>query len=405
MFHFDATAMRQSGGESARGPELDAARQADFMPFERAAALDSRSRTCFKFDRERVETRSWTVGSANPRPRKFSQEIVMSRFPFARYPNGWFQVAYSHELENGAVKPLRYFGKDLVLFRTESGAAHVLDAYCPHLGAHLGHGGKVEGECVRCPFHAWQFDGSGACTSVPYAKKIPPKAKIRPWTVREVNGLVMVHFHGQGEPASWEIPELVEYGSPEWTPYEYRSWKIRTHNQEMAENSCDSAHFLYLHGTQEMPTSKAEQHGHILHTVSETLMKTPQGKTKGSVEVHLHGFGFTLTRFRGIVETLLVSSATTIDEDYVELRFAFTVRKLVNQDVTSTVGQAFIREVTRQLEQDIPIWENKRYIERPMLVDGDGPIALFRRWAKQFYSEPGGAQELRPSPQESAAQH
>jgi len=315
----------------------------------------------------------------------------MSRFPMQRYPNGWFQIAYSSELRAGAVLPLRYFGRDLVLFRAESGSAHVLDAYCPHLGAHLGYGGKVEGECVRCPFHAWRFDGSGVCVEVPYAKKIPPKAKLEAWTVREKNGLIMLHYDAHGRAPTWEIPDVPEYGSPEWTPYEQRSWKIRTHNQEMAENSCDSAHFFYLHGTQEMPTTHADMDGHVLHTRSETLMKTPQGKAKGSVEVYAYGFGFTLTRFRGIVETLLVSSATTIDEEYVELRFAFTVRKLVNQDVTSTVGQAFIREVTRQLEQDIPIWENKRYVDPPLLVDGDGPIGLFRRWARQFYSDPSGA--------------
>ena len=43
-------------------------------------------------------------------------------------------------------------------------------------------------------------------------------------------------------------------------------------------------------------------------------------------------------------------------------------------------------EVSRQLEQDIPIWENKVYLSRPVLCDGDGPIGVFRRWAKQFYS-------------------
>jgi hypothetical protein len=126
----------------------------------------------------------------------------------------------------------------------------------------------------------------------------------------------------------------------------------------------------------------------VLHATSTTLMKTPQGKVKGNIEVFVHGFGFTTTRFRGLVETLLVSSATTIDEDYVELRFAFTVKKMVNEGVTSTVGAAFQREIARQLEQDIPIWENKIYVHPPVLVDGDGPIGLFRRWAKQFYGEP-----------------
>ena len=84
-------------------------------------------------------------------------------------PFGWFCVAYSDELQVGEAKPLRYFGKDLVLFRTESGKAVVLDAYCPHLGAHLGHGiheetgigGRIEGETIVCPFHAWRFNGNG----------------------------------------------------------------------------------------------------------------------------------------------------------------------------------------------------------------------------------------------------
>lgn len=309
----------------------------------------------------------------------------MNRFPMPRYPNGWFQVAYSDELAPGAVRPLRYFGKDLVLFRTEGGEAKLLDAHCPHLGAHLGHGGKVKGDCIECPFHAWKFDGAGACVEVPYAKKIPPRASLAPWAMREVNGMIMTWHHNAAAPPQWDVPALPEFQHADWTPYEKRSWKIRTHNQEMAENSVDCAHFLYLHGTQEMPETRAETLGHVLHATSSTVMKTPQGKVKGEVEAFVHGFGFTTTRFRGLVETLLVSSATAIDDDLVELRFAFTVKKMVNDGVTSTVGAAFQREIGRQLEQDIPIWENKIYVHPPVLVDGDGPIGLFRRWATQFY--------------------
>jgi hypothetical protein len=46
---------------------------------------------------------------------------------------------------------------------------------------------------------------------------------------------------------------------------------------------------------------------------------------------------------------------------------------------------AFAREFVRQFGQDIPIWESKRYLARPLLCDGDGAIAGFRRWAAQFY--------------------
>ena len=312
----------------------------------------------------------------------------MSRFPMPRYPNGWFCVSYSDELEPGAVRPLKYFGRDLVLFRTESGQAVLLDAHCPHLGAHIGHGGKVVGESVQCPFHAWCFDSKGQCSSVPYATKIPPRARVGAWTVVETAGMIMTWFHAEGLPPQWELPAVPEYGNDEWTAYERRSWKIKTHNQEMAENSCDSAHFLYVHGTVGQPVTTAETKDHVLHMFSETKMTTPMGKVKGSVESNLYGFGFTMTRFNGIVETLLVSSATTIDEDYVEMRFAFTVKKLPTKDVTKTVGRAFIAEIERQVGQDIPIWENKIYKAAPLIVEGDGPIGLFRRWVKQFYSEP-----------------
>jgi 3-ketosteroid 9alpha-monooxygenase subunit A len=310
----------------------------------------------------------------------------MSRFPLPRFPDGWFQVAYSDELPNGGVVPLKYFGKDLVLYRGESGVAAVLDAFCPHLGAHLGYGGKVVDDCIRCPFHAWKYDTKGACVEIPYSKgKIPAKARVAPWEVREINGLLMVWFSSTGAAPSWEVPLLPEYNSAEWTPYEKRSWKVKTHNQDMCENAVDSAHFFYVHGTGEQPTSTAEARGHVLHVASDNLMRTPMGKVKGTIEVDCHGFGFTTTRFRGIVDTLLVSSATTIDDEYVDLRFSFMVKKLPTADVTSTVGAAFMREVTRQLEQDIPIWENKAYVAPPMVVEGDGPIGVFRRWVKQFY--------------------
>ena len=114
------------------------------------------------------------------------------RFPIPRYPRGWFQVGYADELAPGDVVPLKYFGVELVMFRTEDGQVSVLDAFCPHMGAHLGHGGKVEGDGIVCPFHAWKFNGAGKCTEVPYAQHLPRKANITAWPVIERNGIMMV---------------------------------------------------------------------------------------------------------------------------------------------------------------------------------------------------------------------
>ena len=83
------------------------------------------------------------------------------------YPNLWYPVIHSNELKKGQVKPLHLFGKDLVAFRTTtSGKAYIMDAFCAHMGTHLGDG-SVVGESVRCPFHSWTFNGDGICTSIP----------------------------------------------------------------------------------------------------------------------------------------------------------------------------------------------------------------------------------------------
>ena len=109
------------------------------------------------------------------------------RFPYPPYPSGWFRAVYGEELAPGAVKPLSCFGRELVAFREEGGAARVLDAHCPHLGAHLGYGGRVEGDAIRCPFHGWKWAGDGRCIEVPYAKRVPPAAAIGTWPVVERN--------------------------------------------------------------------------------------------------------------------------------------------------------------------------------------------------------------------------
>lgn len=60
------------------------------------------------------------------------------------------------------------------MFRDVDGKARVLDAYCPHLGAHLADG-EIDHEdgksCIKCPFHGWAFRADdGTCVNVPYAK-------------------------------------------------------------------------------------------------------------------------------------------------------------------------------------------------------------------------------------------
>ena len=56
-------------------------------------------------------------------------------------PFGWYPVELAANLAVGEVKPMRYFSTELAMWRGEDGQVRVIDAYCKHLGAHMGHGG------------------------------------------------------------------------------------------------------------------------------------------------------------------------------------------------------------------------------------------------------------------------
>jgi len=68
--------------------------------------------------------------------------------------------------------------------------------------------------------------------------------------------------------------------------------------------------------------------------------------------------------------------------------FAYSIRRMRDAEATRGVGAAMIRDLEHQMEQDIVIWENKRFWERPMLCDGDGAFGVYRRWMRQFFGDP-----------------
>jgi 3-ketosteroid 9alpha-monooxygenase subunit A len=108
--------------------------------------------------------------------------------PFTWKVTGWFMVGWSPEFPVGEVRPLHYFGEDLVAYRDEFGELHVLEAHCKHLGAHIGHGGTVVGDCVECPFHGWRW-GSDR----------PNRAlKLRTFPLKEQHGCVFAWHQPQG---------------------------------------------------------------------------------------------------------------------------------------------------------------------------------------------------------------
>jgi hypothetical protein len=243
----------------------------------------------------------------------------------------------------------------------------------------------VEAETLRCPFHGWGFDLGGRCVDVPYARRIPPAARLRSWPVAERNGLLMAWYHPDGLEPQWEVPELPEHGAAGWTPYLRERMDVGTCNQEIIENVADRAHFHFVHHTLDVPQTLFEMDGPRLRAKQLTRLRTPRGDVDGGIESIYHGLGLGSVRFTGICEALMLISLTPIEAERLDVRFSFTLDAASGASLERGVGKAIIADILKQFVEDIPIWENKRYRNQPLLCDGDGPIPRYRAWAAQFY--------------------
>jgi phenylpropionate dioxygenase-like ring-hydroxylating dioxygenase large terminal subunit len=317
---------------------------------------------------------------------------MSANVPYETIPSGWYALAESHEVRPGQVKPLRYFDRDLVLYRTKSGVAQVSDAFCPHLGGYLGDG-CVREERLRCPFHGFEFDLSGACVATPYPGGRPPqKARLALVPVREKYGIVFGYHDRDGRAPTWEVPDLALDG---FTGFRTKSFRFRGHPQEVSENSSDLGHFGVVHGYLSAEVlGDVEVDGHVLRSTyavqrSLDLIGLP-GKTRLQFTAELHGLGYSVVRAKFPqlrLDTWLLVLPTPVDAEHVHLRVASAMRPfpLVPSPVMRVLHRFVLEAFSSDVADDIPLWSKKRYIARPQLAPGDGPIATYRRYAEQFY--------------------
>jgi nitrite reductase/ring-hydroxylating ferredoxin subunit/putative sterol carrier protein len=316
-------------------------------------------------------------------------------------PYGWFVVRFSSELVPGQVERLQYFGRELVLFRTEAGRAVIFDAHCPHLGAHLAFGGEVVGESLRCPFHHWRFDEQGTCVEVPACDKIPPKAKAQPWPVLEQNGMIRTWFHPEGVAPMFEIPAVDDDG---WTPLRTTHWRIKSHAQEVNENTVDIAHMQPVHHTGQSTVIRGpDVEGPLmklaLNFIASAEIIGMEGDNDVVLDITMYGLGGILVHahIRNVdMHARYRVCCTPVDEETTEIFGTVSLQHTGDDEFTREAADLFYEAYTKDFVKDFPIWENKIYRPQPYLSAADGPIGLYRRWAKQFYVAPSRA---RPQPE------
>jgi 3-ketosteroid 9alpha-monooxygenase subunit A len=329
-------------------------------------------------------------------------EPLDDNFPFSGYPTGWFQVGWRQELEVGAALPLRYFGIDLVMYRDAAGSPHILDAHCPHLGAHLGYGGTVDGDCVVCPFHGWQWSPDGSNASIPNRDRPHQGVKLRSWPVRELGELIFVWHDALDRPPSWEPPAIPEFDDPDrYRPYPdlVHYWhKLRLRPQYVGENVVDAPHQQWVHRSPSPSTLVSfEPDGPIYRSKQEFTVGagrektwlTPDGPMEASLMGESWGVGVNLARYSGTDESLHVHCHTPIDERHVDERLTvLAAREPGEPDKPGKLTMRRFDFERYQFERDVKIWEHLRYIKRPPFTPDEArPYSSYRKWVSQFYLE------------------
>jgi len=315
-----------------------------------------------------------------------------------RYARGWYVIGNAASVTTEP-RALNYFGTRLVAYRgKDDGQVHILDAYCPHMGADLS-GGEVKGNSVVCPFHLWSWGADGVCDEIPYAKKIPEKAVIKSWPALEKNGLIFVWQDPENnDPIPEQEPMRSEdWYSGEWTDWEMQQIPIHSLGRELVDNMADMAHFGPIHYSKVKSFSNKmkghifEQYmvgGHAILTEGEEGLITSVARYEGPAYMTTTMTG--LMDGQPMIVHLLVSH---IPVDMTQFHINFGVMMKKDSRLTPALNKHLVEEYMEKniesFHQDVAIWDNKCIIDNPLLCDGDGPINLVRKWYSQFMTNVG----------------
>ena len=320
-----------------------------------------------------------------------------------RFARGWHCLGLEKDFTDGKPHQISAFGQKLVVFAGQDGQVNVLDAYCRHMGGDLSQG-EVKGNEIACPFHDWRWGGDGRCKSIPYARRVPLRARTATWPTMVQDGMLFVWNDPEGNPppADVTIPRIEAYGSDEWTDWVWYTTTITGSNcREIVDNVVDMAHFFYVHYS--FPTYFSNVfEGHVATQYMKGVGREdirPQRSKSGAREslgsssvASYYGPSFMIDELTyhysdGDVPSVLINCHYPIDENSFVLQYGVMVKKQPGVDDDTALEMArrqgdFIR---LGFEQDVEIWRNKARIENPLLCEEDGPVYQLRRWYEQFY--------------------
>jgi phenylpropionate dioxygenase-like ring-hydroxylating dioxygenase large terminal subunit len=181
----------------------------------------------------------------------------------------WHPALLSWELPEPDCPPVRVrlLGEDLIAFRDTSDHIGLVANACPHRGASMFFG-RNEENGLRCVYHGWKFDVTGACVdmpSEPAESNFKTKVRIGAYPTHESGGVVWTYM---GPPE--KQPGFRDLGTEGTTPEDWFATKVHSPCNWLQglEGNVDTAHISYLH-------RDLRQHFHVDDTDTPGNPSTP----------------------------------------------------------------------------------------------------------------------------------
>ncbi len=302
-----------------------------------------------------------------------TQQPVLRRF--------WYPVMPLAKLAGGA-QAFLLLGQPLVLWLDQKGDPHAVEDRCCHRTARLSLG-QVQGDAIQCPYHGWQFDGSGVCVKVPQLSSgpIPQSYRVQSFGCAARYGYVWVCLD---PPALQPIPEIPEAEDPTFRQIHEFDETWACGGLRLMENSFDNAHPHFVHaktfGIQQDPvppqldTFADHEHGlrvnYRLPVFNNPLQKANLGMADAAITVRISEGTWYLPFLRTLKITypnglvhLIFTSATPIDDQHSHV-VQFCLRNDTEAQASAADIIAFDRAVTL---------EDQRILES---TDFDTPLAI-----------------------------
>jgi len=285
-------------------------------------------------------------------------------------PNFWYPVAVSGDVRKKSAFAATFAGMRIALYRGESGTVYALEDRCAHRQVPLSMG-VVEGDTLRCCYHAWTYRGDGRISQVPYLPKgaaRPPRG-VRCYPVREAYGLVFV-FPGDPQAADGTaLPELPEFSSPRHKTMTF-SRTVRCHYSFMHENLLDMNHQFLHRG--------------VVGRLKPTLLgydTTPQSVQARYLFTHAGG-----KKNRGA--DLLSGGTSSPDVLTIRTSYPYQTLQLVPEDAELPAFSLWVAYVPEDAEQRVNHVYGLLMIEKPP-VPGAIQLAwpFIRRFTQRVFAE------------------